>query len=84
MKLKMPGPNSVITVTSDPDRALRVENKTTLLALETLSEALTAEELTVFRSTVDKDDAILGKRPKSTSFKPAEKNCQISSASDGP
>ena len=46
MKLKMPGPNGVITLTSDPDRALRAENKTTSLALEALSEALVAEELT--------------------------------------
>ena len=31
-----------------------------------------AEELTTLRSTVDKDDVILDKRPKSTSFKPAD------------
>ena len=31
-----------------------------------------AEELTNLRSTVDKDDVILYKRPKSTSFKPAD------------
>ena len=67
MKLKMPGPNGIITLASDPDIALRAENKTASLALEALSEALTA-----MRSTVDRDDVILDKRPKSTSFKPAE------------
>ena len=40
------------------------------MALEALSEALAAEELTTLRSTVDKDDVILDKRSKSTSFKP--------------
>ena len=39
MKLKMPGPNGVITLASDPDIALRAENKTATLALEALSEA---------------------------------------------
>ena len=72
MKLKMPGPNGIITLASDSDIALRAENKTASLALEALSEALVAEELTTLRSTVDKDDVILDKRPKSTSFKPAE------------
>ena len=72
MKLKMPTPNGVITITSDPDIALRAENKTASLALEALSEALAAEELTALRSTVDRDDVILDKRPKSTSFKPVE------------
>ena len=52
--------------------ALRAENKIATLALEALSEALTAEELTALRSTVDKDNMILDKRPKSTSFKLAE------------
>ena len=28
MKLKMPGPNGIITLASDPDIALRAENKT--------------------------------------------------------
>ena len=42
------------------------------MALEALSEALSAEELTTLRSIVDKDDVILDKRPKSTSFKPAD------------
>ena len=46
MKLKMPRPNGIITVVSDPDIALRAENKTAALALEALSEALVAEELT--------------------------------------
>ena len=46
MKLKMPGPNRIITLASDPDIALRAENKTAALALEALSEALAAEELT--------------------------------------
>ena len=71
MKLKLPGPNGVITIAGDLDRFLRAENKTTSLALEALSEALAAEELTTLRSIVDRDDVILSKRPKSTSFKPA-------------
>ena len=71
MKLKMPGPNGIITLASDPDTALRAENKTAALALEALSGALAAEELTVLRSTVDKDDVILDKRSEST-FKPAD------------
>ena len=61
MKLKMPGPNGIITLVSDPDIALRAENKTASLALEALSEALAAEELTALRSTVDRDDVILDK-----------------------
>ena len=71
MKLKMPGPNGIITLASDPDIALRTENKTAALALEALSEALAAKELTALLSTVDRDDVILHKRSKSTSFKPA-------------
>ena len=73
MKLKMPEPNGIITHASDPDTTLRTENKTDGLALEALSEALSAEELTALRSTVDRDDVILDKRSKSTSFKPAMK-----------
>ena len=42
------------------------------MALEALSKALAVEELTTLHSTVDKDDVILDKRPKSTSFKPAD------------
>jgi len=72
MKLKMPGPNGIITLTSVPDTALRAENKTTALALQALSEALSAEELATLRSTVDRDDVILDKRSKSTSFKPVD------------
>jgi len=72
MKLKMPGPNGIITLASDPDIALRAENKTASLALEALSEALAAEELTALRSMVYRDDIILDKCPKSTSFKPAD------------
>ena len=72
MKLKMPGPNRIITLASDPDTTLCAENKTATLALEALSEALSAEELTTLHSTVDKDDVILDKRSKSTSFKPAD------------
>ena len=72
MKLKMPRPNGVITITSDPDIALRAENNTASLALEALSEALAAEELTALCSRVDRDDIILDKMPKSTSFKPAD------------
>ena len=67
MKLKMPGPNGIITLASDLDIALCAENKTAALALEALSEALAAEELTTLRTIVDKDDMILDKRPKSTS-----------------
>ena len=63
MKLKMPGPNGIITLASDPDIALRAENKNAALALEALSEALAAEELTALRSTVDRDDVILDKDP---------------------
>ena len=33
MKLKMPGPNGIITLTSDPDIALRAKNKTAALVL---------------------------------------------------
>ena len=42
MKLKMPGPNGIITLASAPDIALHAENKTASLALEALSEALAA------------------------------------------
>ena len=72
MKLKMPGPNGIITLASDPDIALRAENKTAALALEALSKALAAEELTALRSIVDREDVILDKQSKSTSFKPAD------------
>ena len=72
MKLKMPVPNGIITLASDPDTALRAKNKTSALALEALSEALAAEELTALRSKVDKDDVILDKRSNFTSFKPAD------------
>ena len=72
MKLKMPGPNGIITLSSDPYITLHTESKTAALALEALSEALAAEELTKLRVTVDRDDVILDKRPKSTSFKPAD------------
>jgi hypothetical protein len=72
MKLKMSGPNGVITVASSPERALRAKNKTASLALESLAEAFAAEELTALRSTVNSDDVILDKRSKSTSFKPAD------------
>ena len=72
MKLKMPGPNGIITLVSDPDTALRAENKTSALALKALSEALSAEELIALRSVVDRDDVILDKRSKSTSFKLAD------------
>ena len=68
----MPGLNGIITLISDPDIALRAENKIAALDLEALSEALAAEELTALRSTVNRDDVILDKRPKSTSFKPAD------------
>ena len=61
MKLKMPGPNGIITLASDPDVALRAENKTAALAIEALFEALVAEELTTLHSTVDRDNMILNK-----------------------
>ena len=72
MKLKMPRPNGIITLASDPDIALRTENKTASLALKALPKALAAEELTAMRSMVDRDDVILEKRSKSTSFKPVD------------
>ena len=50
MKLKMPGPNGIITLASDPDIALRAKNKIAALALQALSEALAAEELTALCS----------------------------------
>ena len=62
MKLKMPGPNGIVTLTSDPDTALRAENKTSALSIEALSEALSANELTTLHSTVDREDVILDKR----------------------
>ena len=37
--LKILGPNGIITLASEPDVALRAENKTAALALEALSEA---------------------------------------------
>ena len=40
MKLKILGPNRVITIMSNPDTALCAENKTASFALEALSEAL--------------------------------------------
>ena len=46
VKLKMPGPNRIITLASDLDVALCAKNRTAALALEALSEALAAEELT--------------------------------------
>ena len=72
VKLKMPGPNGIFTLASDPDVELRVENKTAAVALEALFEALAAEELTTLCATMVRDDVILDKRPKSTSFKPAD------------
>ena len=84
MKLKMPGPNEIITLASDPDIALRAENKTAALALEALSEALAAEELTALRSTVNREDVILDKRSKSTSFKPADEIVKIPCPSNRP
>ena len=84
MKLKMPRPNGIITLVSDPDIALRVENKTVSLALKALSEALAAEELTALSSTVDRDDVILYKRPKSTSFKPADEIVKFQVHPNGP
>ena len=72
MKLKMPSPNRIIIISSNPDKALHAENKTASSALEAMSEALAAEELITLRATVDRDDVILDKRSKSTSFKPAE------------
>ena len=56
MKLKMLGPNGIITLASDLDTALCAESKTAALALEALSEALAAEDLTTLRSMVDRDD----------------------------
>jgi hypothetical protein len=72
MKLKMPGPRGIITISSDPDRALKAENKTASLALKTLAETFAAKELTALRVEVDRDDVVLNKRSKPTSFKPAD------------
>ena len=72
MRLKMPGPDGINTISSDPNKALHAKNKTASLALEALSEALATEELTTLRSMMDRDDVILDKRSKSTSFKPAK------------
>ena len=83
MKLKMPGPNGVITITSNLDRSLRAENKISSLNIESLSEALAAEELMALRATVGRDAVILDKRSKSTLFKPADE-IQISSTPNGP
>ena len=58
MKLKMPGPNGIVTLASDPEIALRTENKTAALALEALSEALAAEELTTLQATMDRDNEL--------------------------
>ena len=41
-KLKMSGPNGIITISSNPSKALKIKNKTASLALESLPEALTA------------------------------------------
>ena len=84
MKLKMPGPNGIIILASDLDTALHAENKTAALALEALSEALAAEELTALRSMVDRDDVILDKRSKSTSFKPADEIVKFQVHPTGP
>ena len=72
MKLKMRGPNGVISITNDSDIALFAKSKNASLALEALSAALSVEELTTQRSIVDRDDVIVDKRSKSTSFKPAD------------
>lgn len=42
------------------------------LSLELDAEVLAAEELIALHGTVDKDDIILEKRPKSTSLKPTD------------
>jgi hypothetical protein len=39
MKLKMPGPNDMITVDGDPDRSFNAKDRTTALVIETESEA---------------------------------------------
>lgn len=70
MKLKMLGPNGVITATSNTERSLKAENKMATLALEAEAEALDGEELTILCAAVDRDDVILDKSPKSTLFKP--------------
>jgi hypothetical protein len=65
-------PNGAVTGESNTDKALRAENKTTSLALESLAEAFTIEELNSLRATVERDNVILDKRSKHTSFKPAD------------
>ena len=52
--------------------------------LEALSEALATEELTKLHATVDRDDVILDKRPKSTSFKTSGRDSQIPGPPNGP
>ena len=71
MSLMNPASNSLAS--SSPIACLLgSEKRRSALALEALSEALAAEELTALRSTVNRDDVILDKRSKSTSFKPAD------------
>ncbi|XP_020184709.1 uncharacterized protein [Aegilops tauschii subsp. strangulata] len=77
MKLKLLGPNGVITIASDLDRAFLAENTTTSLSLVALSKALAPEELTTLRTMVDRDEVVLSKKPKSTSFKPADKTVKF-------
>ena len=82
MKLKMPGPNGIITLASDLDIAVRAENKTAAVALEALCKALAAEELTALCSTVDRD------MPRQTTqihlLQTGRRNSQIPSPSNGP
>lgn len=62
MKLKMSGPDGVITICRNPDRALRSENKPLSLTLESLAETLTTKELTKLWAMIDKDDIIIEKK----------------------
>ena len=72
MKLKMPRPNGVITISGDPDRSLKTKDMTATLSIKAQSEAVSSEELSELRAKVDKDDVILTKCSKSTSFKPGD------------
>lgn len=66
----MSGTKGIITVCGNSDRLLRTEDETASLTIEAQVKALAAEELFELRSKVDKDNVILAKCSKTTSFKP--------------
>ena len=81
MKLKMPGPNGIITLASDPDIALRAKNKTAALALEALSESLAAEELTALHGGQGRRDT--RQTIQVHLFQTSRRNSQIPSPPNG-